>query len=315
MTTGVKAGQSHDAGFYGSDEHFAALIVPFVEGGLRAGDAVVLGFDERKNDLVRSLCADPNRIDFVADSGLYNSPASAIAAYRRIFENHLGRGAGRIRAAGDVPHEGVLGRTAGWDRYEWALNSVWSDLPVWSRCLYDTRTVTPQVRDLVERTHPMLVGPDDQVRPNDRFPTDGTFAGAPAAPDPLERQVPAAELVDASPAEVRRLVARVAQEPVPAVLEDLVFGASEAVANALRHGRPPITVRLWSGDGRVVVRVHDSGAGPSDPLVGLQPSAGDAGGAGLGLWITHQLDLDIDLIPGPDGFAVRLRAGEDAPAA
>jgi len=34
-----------------------------------------------------------------------------------------------------------------------------------------------------------------------------------------------------------------------------------------------------------------------------------AAGPGLGLWLTHQLDIDVALIPGDRGFTVRLRAG------
>jgi hypothetical protein len=30
---------------------------------------------------------------------------------------------------------------------------------------------------------------------------------------------------------------------------------------------------------------------------------------GLGLWLTHQLDIDVALIHGDDGFTIRLRAG------
>lgn len=32
-------------------------------------------------------------------------------------------------------------------------------------------------------------------------------------------------------------------------------------------------------------------------------------GGGLGLWITHQLDLAVDLVHEPLGFTVKLRAG------
>jgi hypothetical protein len=57
----------------------------------------------------------------------------------------------------------------------------------------------------------------------------------------------------------------------------------------------------------LVVAVHDSGDGPVDPLVGLRLS--DSGArSGRGLWIAHQLDLDVALTVSDDGFTVRLRA-------
>lgn len=47
-----------------------------------------------------------------------------------------------------------------------------------------------------------------------------------------------------------------------------------------------------------------------DPLAGLiPPPASSAADAELGLWLTHQLDIDVALIYGDDGFTVRLRGG------
>jgi hypothetical protein len=68
---------------------------------------------------------------------------------------------------------------------------------------------------------------------------------------------------------------------------DLVLAVSEAVANAYRHGRPEVRLRIWRGDDRIVVTVTDSGAGPKDPFAGLMPM-GDGADGGLGLWLVHQ---------------------------
>src|SRR5213596_3424618 len=51
MRTGAArghVGHFHEAGFYGSDAEFAALIVPFVEEGVAAGEPVIIGYDGRK---------------------------------------------------------------------------------------------------------------------------------------------------------------------------------------------------------------------------------------------------------------------------
>jgi nitrogen-specific signal transduction histidine kinase len=85
-------------------------------------------------------------------------------------------------------------------------------------------------------------------------------------------------------------------------------GTPEAVTNALLN--PAATVRIWAAPNRIVVHVHDNGPGPPDPLAGLiPPPASSAAGAELGLWLTHQLDIDVALIYGDDGFTVRLRGG------
>jgi hypothetical protein len=116
----------HEAGFYRSDAEFAALIVPFAEDGVAAGQPVILGYDDRKASLLRSWLADPAAVTFLADASLYATPARAIDSYWRMFEELTAGGATQIRIAGDVPHEGNGGRFAGWDRYESAANTVWT---------------------------------------------------------------------------------------------------------------------------------------------------------------------------------------------
>jgi len=315
-----QAGHFHEAGFYGCDAEFRALIVPFAEEGIAAGEPVILGYDGRKSALLRSWLSDPSAIEFIGDESLYAKPARAIATYRRLFEFHVAMGAGQIRIAGDVPHPGNGGRFEGWDRYEAAVNTVWQDFPVWGRCLYDTTTTPPAVADVVERTHPRLVSLSGQRRASGRYQNAQVFEGLPYAPDPLEGTAPVAELVNRPAAEARHTLARLARGRVPgAILQDLLIGVTEAVTNAQRHGRQPATVRIWAAAGRVVVTVHDAGRGPADRLAGLVPAPSSTPGQslGLGLWVMHQLDIDVALRHADDGFTVRLRhlPGSSGPAA
>ncbi|GGS60216.1 MULTISPECIES: sensor histidine kinase [Actinokineospora] len=302
----MTAGHHHTAGFYASDAEFRALIVPFVEEGTAAGEAVVLGYDERKSALLRTWLSEPDAVVFVGP-GHYSTPARTIADYRRLFEHHLARGVTRIRIAGDVPHEGNGGRFAGWDRYEWAVNTVWSAYPVLSACLYDATLISPYVREVVERTHPLLLSPAGVIEANARY-TQAHPTPVIAA-DPLESTPPLIDLTNPSPVQARRAVEQAARPHLPAqILDDLVFGASEAATNAIIHGRPPTSIRIWSTPGRVVVHVTDTGSGPRNPLAGLMPVVKEAGG--LGLWLTHQLDIDVALITTPHGFTIRLRGGK-----
>ena len=93
------------------------------------------------------------------------------------------------------------------------------------------------------------------------------------------------------------------------ILDDLLLGVTVAVSNALIHGRPPTTVRIWAAPDRIVISVHDQGHGPADPLAGLVPAPRGTATLGLGLWIIHQLDIDIALKHADDGFTIRLRGG------
>jgi anti-sigma regulatory factor (Ser/Thr protein kinase) len=315
MRTGAARGQVghfHEAGFYGSDAEFRALIVPFVEEGVAAGEPVIIGYDGRKSALLRSWLADPSAVEFISDKGLYATPARAIAAYRRLFEFHVAMGAGQIRIAGDVPHPGNGGRFEGWDRYESAVNTVWQDFPVWGRCLYDTATAPQAVLDIVERTHPRIVSPAGDRRASDRYQDVLVFEGLPYAPDPLEDSTPTIELVNRSAADARHALTQIGPGRIPGTtLDDLLIGVSEAVSNAQRHGRPPATVRIWATPARIVVTVHDKGRGPADHLAGLVPAPGNTPGRGLGLglWAMHQLDIDVALRHADNGFTVRLRGG------
>ena len=319
MRTGAAcglAGNLHEAGFYRSDDEFRALIVPFVEEGVAAGEPVVIGYDTRKVRLLRSWLARPSDVTFLVDTSLYATPAAAIENYRQLFERHLATGAQQIRIAGDVPHPGNGGRFDGWDRYESAVNAVWQDYPVWSRCLYDATTAPDEVRDVVERTHPRLVSPAGTTTVSRRYEDIRGFRRLPAPVDPREASIPLVKLIDPSPAAARLGLLQAARGcTTSGVLEDLQIGVTECVANAQLYGRTPTTVKVWAAPGRVVVHVHDTGPGPDDPLVGLVPFADSAAGPGLGLWLTHKLDLDVALISAPDGFTVRLRGGGTISAA
>lgn len=305
-----RAGRFHEAGFYRSDAEFGALIIPFVEEGVAAGQPVILGYDDRKASLLRSWLSDPDAVTFITGNTLYATPARAIASYWQMFEQLTAEGAAQIRIAGDVPHEANGGLFAGWDRYESAVNTIWDRFPVWSRCLYDA-AAPARVLDAAERTHPRIVLASGQYQPSHRYQTAAEFVPLPPDPDSLEQTVPAIEMADPSEARVRHAVAGIAHGQLPdSTLQQLVIGASEAVSNAWRHGRPPVTVRIWAVSGRVVVRVHDTGPGPADPLAGLVPAPTRPNLEEAGLWLVHMLDhLDAALVRSAGGFTVRLAAG------
>ena len=312
MRTGAArgyVGHFHEAGFYRSDIEFLRLTVPFVEEGVAAGEAVVIGYDDRKSDLLRSRLSNPSGVEFITDRGLYATPARAISTYRRLFEFYADMGVEQIRIAGDVPHPGNGRQFEGWDRYESAVNTVWQDFPVWGRCLYDITTASEAVLDVVERTHPHLITSPGCHCASERFQEPSQFDKLPPPPDLLEEYPPLVELIDRSPAEARRALIDIGGDRIDdKILKDLVHGVSEAACNAIYHGEPPVTVRIWATSHRIVIRVHDCGPGPANPLAGLVPVTPDTLTPGWGLWLIHQLDIDTTLIRSHDGFTVRLRA-------
>ena len=258
-----------------------------------------------------SGAARAGAVTFIEDASLYASPARAIEAYRQQFERHVAAGAEQIRIAGDVPHEGNGGRFAGWDRYESAVNVVWQDYPVWSRCLYDATTVPDDVRDVVERTHRRLVTADGGATASPRYQDVAEFESLPQAADPLE--------ATQTDHEAGRRLAEEDQAP---------RRGGRARADRRRRVRRPDVRAVRSGDQRAAVwtTARDGqgldGAGPdrrararrrprpARPPDRSRPRPEGSSGAGLGLWLSHQLtDIDIALAAGADGFTVRLRAG------
>lgn len=306
-------GHVHEAGFYRSDAEFGALVVDFIDSAVAAGEPVIIGFDRRKTDLIRSRIADDTGVSFVGESDHYSAPTRAIGSYQRQFEKHLAEGATRVRIAGEVPAAGTGRSFSGWDRYEAGINALWRELPVWSRCIYDSTALRPDVRDVVLRAHPRLVAPDGRVVRSADYEDPERFAFLPVEPHPFESAPPTRRLVDCSPGGARTAIRELGYGHVhPAVLDDLAYAASEAVTNAHMYGGSPVTVRIWRAAARMLVTVHDTGPGPADRTVGLAPRPRTPDGAGLGLWVAHQLDVTTDLIWREDGFTVRLAAGEPA---
>jgi hypothetical protein len=124
------------------------------------------------------------------------------------------------------------------------------------RCLYDATTAAPRVLDGAARTHPRIVLPSGQYQASIRYQEAADFQPLPPDPDPLEDCVPAIAMSDPSPARVPHVLTIIGGGRVSGTaLEELMTGAGEAVGNARRHGRPPVTARIWAGSGRILIHI------------------------------------------------------------
>lgn len=307
-----RSGLIHEAGFYGSDEEFLELSVPFLLAGLETGDVAVSAFSGPRAALVRDALPDPSAVIVLDNDRRYQRPAVAIRLYRELLTEQLANGVRRVRIAGDVPHAGVGGSWAGWGQYEAVVNHVFAAYPLWGRCCYDVRTTPYDVLDDVSRTHPWVATPNGDARPNADFQDPVVFLGDrfAAPPDPLENTAPVIELVDPRPS-----IARVAVRAIALAcgidydeVDELVAAVQEAVVNALVHGKRPVRVRVWVGLQRTVVAVTDRGRGPADPFAGLVPVCDNPPG-GFGLWQVHQLCRQVTMSRDEHGFTIRMIAG------
>ncbi|MFG1845268.1 anti-sigma factor RsbA family regulatory protein [Micromonospora carbonacea] len=314
MRTGAAAGHRgyfHEAVCYSSEEELLAVVVPFLLGGVAAGEPTVVSLGARNAALVRGALPTGCGVTFLPGGDVYARPTAAIRSYREMLAGHVADGARQIRIVGELPPSALGVTWDWWARYESAINHAYDEFPLWSMCAYDARSTPASVLRDVARTHPRHATPDGRHVPSPDYtePTTYLRENRPAPPDPLQSTPPVVELSAPTAAQARAAVYSVDGGRLPADdVEDLVVAVSETVTNALRHGLPPVCVRLWVGPDRLVVTVSDGGDGPKDPFAGLLP-AGDGADGGLGLWITHQSCNHVSAHRGPGGWTLRLTAG------
>jgi anti-sigma regulatory factor (Ser/Thr protein kinase) len=318
MRTGAAAGHTgyyHEAVCYASDDALLDVAVPFLLGGVAAGEPTVVALGERAAELVRAALPAGSGVTFLAGGAIYARPASAIRSFRELLAGHVADGAGQIRIIGELwPAE----RGVPWDwwaRYESAINHAYDDFPLWGMCAYDTRRIpAPALADVL-RTHPRTAMPSGGHVPNAGYTEPAVYLAEPRepVPDPVQHTEPLADLADPSLSEARAAVRAADRGHLPAdEVGDFVVAVSEAVANAQVHGSGPVRVRVWSGTDRLVATVTDAGPGPKDPFTGLLPT-GDGAAGGLGLWIAHQTCNHVVMHRHIDGFTIRLTAGNPLP--
>ncbi|TFV53250.1 sensor histidine kinase [Geodermatophilus sp. DF01-2] len=301
----------HDALFFSSPDELAAGTVPFVREGLATGDAVVVAASPGTADLVRAAVGGDPRVRVLERGDTYRRRTpTAVASFRRLADELAATGAPRIRVVGETD----FGRTERdwleWQRYEAVINEVLGPWPLWGLCVFDTRRLPEQVLESVARTHPTVVA-GGQRTPNPRFVDPARYlSGLPVPPEPLQASTPRLAVDDvADPIALRHAVAAaLAAVAGPCeVVEDFLLAVDEMTSNAVRHGGPPVGLRLWTSAERVVCTVTDHGPGLDDPFAGYGPAHGeDLSRGGMGLWLARQLCDHVDITTGPDGVAVRL---------
>lgn len=305
----ARRGYDHAAVHYGSDAELLAVAVPFLEGGLAAGEPTFVSLAPDRAELVRRALSPSADARFLPADDLYARPAAAIRSYRELMAGLVAGGADGIRIFGELPRAAIDTSWDWWARYEAAVNHAYDEFPLRSMCAYDTRITPRHVLDDVARTHPFVATPGGGHHSNAGYVDPLAFLAGPRPMTllPIQHTAPLLELTDPLPSAARRAVLGVTGTGLAvAEIDDLVLAVSEIVDNAVRHGRPPVTMRLWADAGHVVVTVHDTGEGPGDPFAGLLPADRQIGGRGL--WIAHQI-CQVTLHRDETGFTARLTAG------
>ena len=127
------------------------------------------------------------------------------------------------------------------------LNDALAARPLWGLCVFDTTRLPESVLESVARTHPTVVAGRSRT-PNPRCVDPAEYLrGRPIPPEPLRACAPRLAVDDvADPIALRHAVAaELAAVGGPLeVVEDFLLAVDETTSNAVRHGGPPVGLRL-----------------------------------------------------------------------
>jgi anti-sigma regulatory factor (Ser/Thr protein kinase) len=303
--------EGHAFAVVASDSDFLGVAVPFLDTGLRRGDLVAVSASPESVELIRrelGTRASALRMDPAISLLGARAPDAMAACGRYVHEAAVG-GAG-VRALAEVDYGREPEDWREGQRWESAFNRLVGNSPVTALCVYDRRTLPATLVDSAVETHPFRVdGTTWSVNRGFRDPAEYVPA-LPRPRVPVEDDAPVLA-VDEAPTLVslrRQLgAAFAAHVPDAEQQEDLRLAASEIAANAFRHGRPPVSARVWADRERIVCAVSDGGSAFGDPFAGFVPAHGpDLGRGGMGLWLARKLWDHVDLLPEPGGLTVRL---------
>ena len=299
----------HQALIYGSDQEFMDVAVPFVEGAVTADEPVLVAVQQRHVENLRRALGrlTPGATLFSAEQW-YDTSARTRDKFGRWVADHAADG--RVRVMAEPPWAiGHDAQVRDWARHESVLNIAFAEYPVTFICPYDAGVLPQQIIDHARSTHPEIVDPhgvsesgsyEDPLEFCRRL--NGSVTRPTGEPE-LELRFGLPDLIA-----VRRRIGELAGEAgLPRDRADeLVLAVNEIATNAIVHGRSPSTVRIWRGEGELIVEVSDCGDGIPDVLAGqLTPAA--AGPGGRGLWLTRLVADAVEIRSG-SGCTVAIHA-------
>jgi anti-sigma regulatory factor (Ser/Thr protein kinase) len=300
----------HDLLVHDSPEALAAVAVPFLRAGLEAGDSAVVIAGPRATAVLSEGLGDDERVLVLDPTDVYHlrTPA-AITGFRRLAEQWAPNGH-RLRVVGETVFGPTPREWLEWQRYEAVINAALHSQPLWGLCVYDTSRLPDEVIESGLKTHPFLVTAEGRrANPGYQEPAD-FLRSLPAPAEPLEETEPLLHVDDVTDfVGLRHAVAQVLNTLGGSadLAEDLHLAIDEMSSNAVRHGRPPVRLRLWGSAERVVCTISDRGPGMDDPFAGYGPAHGtDLSRGGMGLWLARQLCDHVDVIDNGAGLTVRL---------
>ncbi|MCW2914808.1 MAG: sensor histidine kinase [Actinomycetia bacterium] len=318
----VNTNVSHEVLPYETERGFLSGAIPFLRTGAEAGDAVLAISGHVNLGMLRE-CLGPaaSEVDFIDAAAFYHHPARTLARCVA-FADQLAAQGRRLRLLGEpVWHGRTPSEVAEWQRVEAIVNVAFIGTRASIMCPYDLRSLPLAILDSARRTHPVTVdGGERRANPGYMDPWSYTsiIDRRPLPPPPTSAEslrIDAADLywLRAFVAEYGRDVAL-----VDSAMQHLLMSVTEVATNAIRHGTPPIMLRLWTepGDGPVdprgdppsgmlVCEISDGGHWQPAPGFSFVPP-GPSAPSRFGLWAVRLLCSRVQVRTGRTGTTVRL---------
>jgi anti-sigma regulatory factor (Ser/Thr protein kinase) len=296
-------GFRHAALLYQTPAEFTAGVLPFVEAGVAASEAVMVASHGRNLQLLRAkLDGLGEWVAFADLARIGPNPGRLLGWMRQVTEQYAGQPVRYVHEA--IWPSRRLEEVREVIRHEALINRIVSSWRVSILCPYDP-SLSPDVIASAERTHPAV------IRSGHRQASSAYDSGVlvPAECDrPLEDPPARAAVLtyrdDLAP--VRAFTAEHAHRAgLPDHLAgDLVIAVGELTANTLAHTGRPGSLAIWATPHEVVCQVDDHGH-IENPLTGrLRPAVPDTGG--WGLWAVNQLCDLVEIRTGCRGTQIRL---------
>jgi anti-sigma regulatory factor (Ser/Thr protein kinase) len=283
---------THQALIYSSDEEFLAAAIPFCQGGLAHGAALLVLAGAATTALLRPALRDVGPVDFIPAEEWYATPGGALgAAHQYVDECAAENGHREIRVLGEPVWQGRDAvETAEWTRYEAAINLAFAPYPAWLLCAYDARGLPAPVVADARRSHPALCeGTSARTSPDYAEPADRHGAwNHRLLPLPADDKTAVLDF-RADLGGVRDFAATAARGygASPDDVDRLVFSVNEVATNALQHGgEGRLTMRC--GGRRLVCDITNPSDRGTDWFLGYRPPRPDQE-RGYGLWTVRQL--------------------------
>src|SRR5581483_1379001 len=198
-----------------------------------------------------------------------------------------------------------------WQRTEAIVNVAFAGTGAAILCPYDLRVLPTAVLDGARRTHPLAVH-GGRRHDNAGYMDPWSFTSAidrqPLPPPPdgaMALRIDTADLYWLR-AFVREYGNAIALEGWE--LQCLLMSVTEVACNALRHGGPPVLLRLWIDQepAALVCEITNAGHWRPAPGFGLVPPVGTAPNR-FGMWAVRLLCSIVQIRTGRSGTTVRMR--------